>query len=160
MAFSWFSPYLGGGSVGNLTPALPPLHLRAGWGWGVAGWVLPFFPSLLTCGQGWEPGDSPYTWQALPILCPTLNVPRNLSSLTLVLTHTHSQTVGSFWGEGPLPPPHSSFLFPVFTSYRPLTFPMTVALNKLLNHSTKSILAIFPVWWGRGIIPDMPTYNK
>jgi hypothetical protein len=54
MTFSWFPPYLGGGSVGNLTPALLPLHLFArGGAGGVAGWVLPCFQSVLTRGRGW-----------------------------------------------------------------------------------------------------------
>jgi hypothetical protein len=33
--FSWFSPYLGGGIVGNLTPALLPIQLTRGLGLGV-----------------------------------------------------------------------------------------------------------------------------
>ncbi len=49
-----------GESIGNLMPALLPLHLftRGGNG-GVAGWVLPCFPSLLTCGRGRGVEDSP-----------------------------------------------------------------------------------------------------
>ncbi len=90
-----FSSYLGGGNVGNLTPALLPLHLFAqGGAGGVAGWVLPCFPSLLTQGRG--AGDSPTHDNFLPILRPMLNVPRNFFYLTLVLTHTYSQIIGSF----------------------------------------------------------------
>ncbi len=37
---SWFSPYLGGGSVGNLTLALLPIQLTRGLGWG-RGWPGP-----------------------------------------------------------------------------------------------------------------------
>jgi hypothetical protein len=58
MTFSWFPPYLEGVSVGNLTPALLPLHLIAlGGAGGAAGWALPCFRSLLTHGRGRGAGD-------------------------------------------------------------------------------------------------------
>jgi hypothetical protein len=62
---SRFSPYLGGGIVGKLTPALLPVRLTRGLGWGWAGWVLPWFPFLLTRGWGRGSGDNPYTWRLL-----------------------------------------------------------------------------------------------
>ncbi len=123
MTFPKFSPYLGGRSVGNLTLSFAsPSSICAGWGWG-CGWLGPPLFSIFANAQA-EAGDrgQPLHMTILPILRPTLNVPRNFSSLTLVLTHTYSQIVGSFWGEGPLPPPHSFFLFPVFTFYSPLIF--------------------------------------
>jgi hypothetical protein len=50
-----------------------PTDARVGVG-GVAGWVLPWFQSLLTRGRGRGAGDNPYAWQILT--GPTINVPR------------------------------------------------------------------------------------
>jgi hypothetical protein len=63
MTISWFSPYLGGGIVGNLPPSIAsyPTYTRVGVGGG-AGWVLPCFPSLLMRGWGKGAGDNPYIW--------------------------------------------------------------------------------------------------
>ncbi len=79
----------GGGRIGNLTPALLPNHLntRGGAG-GVAGWALPCFPSLLTCGRGRWAGDNPDAWQLYPSYVLRSVLP-GYSFPTLVLTHTY-----------------------------------------------------------------------
>jgi hypothetical protein len=41
--------------------ASDPTYARVGAG-GRADWVLPWFPSLLTCGRGRGSRDNPYTW--------------------------------------------------------------------------------------------------
>jgi hypothetical protein len=109
MTFSWFSPFLGGGSVGNPTPALLPLHLRAGWGWG-CGWLgLPLFSVFANARTGAGGKGQPlhmtiYLSYTLCSMFPGIFLP-NFS-----LTHTYSPIVGPFWREGPHLLPHSSFL--------------------------------------------------
>jgi hypothetical protein len=50
--FSWFSPYLGGGIIGNLRQHCFLSDLRAGWGWGW-GWLgSPLFSVLANVRAG------------------------------------------------------------------------------------------------------------
>jgi hypothetical protein len=157
MTFSWFSPYLGGRSVGNLMPALLPTHLVArGGAGGVAGWALPCFPSLLTHGRGQGAGDNPYTWQIIPISRPTLNVSRNFCPKSSPNSHLH-QIVGSFsdsWSSS-----SSSLLFPCSLSTAPTSnFPMTLILLLSFYFPTRSIPTIFLIWEWRGGIFDIPNH--
>ncbi len=90
--FSWLCPYLGGGSVGNLMLALLPLHLFLWDGSrGVAGWVLPCFPFLLTCGRGARGQPLHMT----TYLTSYAQCSQEFSSLTWVLIHTYRQIAGS-----------------------------------------------------------------
>ncbi len=90
--FSWFSPYLGGGSVGILRQHCSLSNLRAGWGWGWSWLGPPCFPSLLTRGRARGAGDNPYTdilltrptLNALGILLPNL-ISTTKSNLNLIL---------------------------------------------------------------------------
>ncbi len=117
--FSWFSPFLGGKRIGNLKPALLPNHLntRGGAG-GVAGWALPCFPSLLTCGRGRWAGDNPDAWQLYPSYVLRSVLPGN-SFPTVVLTHTLTSNSWFSFGQ-PVLFPSSSLLFSMFTSHNPL----------------------------------------
>jgi hypothetical protein len=78
-----------GRSIGNLTPALLPIHLIArGGAGGIAGWVLPCFPSLLMRGGVGEKGttlthDNLYLSYVLHPMFPGIPFP------ILVLTHTY-----------------------------------------------------------------------
>jgi hypothetical protein len=79
--FSWFSPYLRGGRIGNLPLALLPLHLSCGVGLGV--WLAGSFPVFCPCkcAVGAEGRGQPLHMTITPILRPTLNVPRNFRPL-------------------------------------------------------------------------------
>ncbi len=135
--FSWFLPYLGGGSVGNLTPALLPLHLFArGGAGGVAGWVLPCLPPLLTCGQGGGAAGrgQPLHMTILPILRPTLKVPRNFSSQNLFLTHILVQSNCWFYFGGGSSSSSSLLLtFPVITFNSPLIFSYDACVKRTIK---------------------------
>jgi hypothetical protein len=73
--FSWFSPYLGGGSVGNPMLALLSIHLRAGWG-GECGWLgSPLFSGFANGRAGSGSRGQPlhmtiYTYLMPYTLCP------------------------------------------------------------------------------------------
>jgi hypothetical protein len=126
--------------MGNLTPALPPLHLSRGVGLGawLAGSSLVFRPCLCAGGGGGQgtalTHDNLYLSYGLRSKIPGIFFP-------IFISNTHySQIAGSLM-EGrssssysPLPP------FPMITFYSPL-FSLTIpAVNILLNLPTKSIL--------------------
>jgi hypothetical protein len=70
--FSYFSPYLGGGIVGNLTPALLPFRLMRGLGLGVG--LAGSSPGFRPCLRAGGIGDQGTTLTHDPILTrPTLD---------------------------------------------------------------------------------------
>jgi hypothetical protein len=90
-----------------------PSNARGGVG-GVAGWVLPWFPSLLMCGRGRGAGDNPYTWQNT-YLTSYAQCSQENSFQILVLTNI--ELLIPHRAAGPLPLPSSLFPCPSSTAH-------------------------------------------
>ncbi len=155
---SEFSPYLGGGSIGNL---MPPSSIHAGWGWG-CGWLGPPLFSVFAdtqSGAGGREGTA-LTYDNLYLFTSYAQCSQEFSSLTLVLIHTYSRIAGSlFEGQSSS---SSSLLLP-FSRVRflqPTNISYATCIKHTIKPSYKINPTIFPIWGGRGIIFDMPNHNK
>ncbi len=147
MTFSWFSPYLGGGSVGNLMLALLPLHICAGRGWG-CGWLGP--PLFFVSANGWVGAGSrgqPLHMTIYTYLTSYIQSSQEFLSLTLVLIHTYSQIVGSFSDSRS----SSSSSLLLYLSHVHFLQPTTFISSYVLwNSPTKSNPTLFPSREGGG----------